>query len=95
MAELFRDALRWMHLDHPVSDWPACVMSEAAQLIGKPQFGRIAIGAPADLILFSARNWSEFAARPARDRIVLRAGRVIDSRPPDFRILDHLKGMMP
>jgi cytosine deaminase len=32
---------------------------------------------------------TEFLARPQSDRVVLRGGRVIDARPPDFRELDR------
>ena len=93
VPELFRDALRIMQLDHPVGDWPAAVTSAAADLMGLPARGRIRQGGPADLIVFKARNWSEFAARPLSDRLVLRNGCPIDSRPPDYRELDDLEGM--
>jgi cytosine deaminase len=95
VPDLFRDALRMMQLDHPVGHWPATVLNDAASLIGAPERGRLTIGAPADLILFSARNWSEFTARPQHDRMVLRAGRSIDTTPPDFADLDTLEGMHP
>lgn len=92
VPELFRDALRMMQLDHPTGDWAAAVTTTAALLMGLPERCRIEAGAPADLILFRARNWSEFAARPLSERIVLRAGRPIDTTPPDFRELDDMKG---
>lgn len=95
VPELFRDALRMMQLDHPVGDWPATVTTAATHAIGAADKGRLCPGAPADLILFSARNWSEFAARPAADRIVLRAGRPIETTPPDFAQLDTLTGVSP
>ncbi|WP_158540123.1 cytosine deaminase [Rhodosalinus halophilus] len=90
---LFRDALRMMQLDHPVGDWPAAVTRTAADLIGRPDLGRLRDGNPADLILFNARNWSEFAARPQSDRVVLRRGAARDTTPPEFPDLDDLKGM--
>lgn len=96
LVEVFRDALRFGQLDHPVGDWPAAIGLVPAQIMGLAgPAGRIAVGAPADLILLSARNWSEFGARPASDRIVLRAGRPIDTTPPDWRTLDALAGMAP
>jgi cytosine/creatinine deaminase len=52
--------------------------------------GVIRPGAPADLILFRARAWSELLSRPQTERIVLRAGRPIDRALPDHRELDHL-----
>lgn len=94
MVELFRDALRFGQLDHPVGDWPAAIGPEPARIMGlDPLTGMIAPGAPADLILLSARSWSEFGARPASDRVVLRAGLPIDTTPPDWRDLDALAGM--
>lgn len=96
LVELFRDAMRFGQLDHPVGDWPAAIGPEPARIMGlDPLTGLIAPGAPADLILLTARSWSEFGARPAADRIVLRAGRPIDTTPPDWRELDALAGMAP
>ncbi|MFN3615327.1 MAG: cytosine deaminase, partial [Rubrimonas sp.] len=52
--------------------------------------GRIEDGAPADLVIFPARRWTELLARPWPDRLVIRAGRAIDATPPDYAALDHL-----
>lgn len=95
MPELFRDAVRMMQLDHPVGDWPGAVLGRAADLIGRPDLGRIAVGGRADLIVFRARNWSEFMARPASDRVLIRDGVAIETTPPDFALLDDLEGMTP
>jgi cytosine deaminase len=48
------------------------------------------VGVPADLVLLSARNWTELNARPQADRIVLRQGVAIDTSLPDYRELDDL-----
>jgi cytosine deaminase len=90
LVEVFREAVRILHLDHPVGDWPRVVGAAAADAIGRPDRGRIAEGGPADLVLFRARRWDELLARPQSDRIVLRAGRAIDTTPPDYRELDDL-----
>lgn len=95
VPDLFRDAMRVMQLDHPVGDWSATVTSTAAALLGRPDMAGLRVGGAADLILFSARNWSEFAARHSGDRIVIRGGRPIDAAPPDFEELDILQGMKP
>lgn len=92
LVEVFRTALRLQHLDHPVGDWPAAIAATAAFMMGLEGIGRIAPGAPADLIAFSARGWSEFIARPQADRVVIRGGVPIDEMPPDFRELDDLEG---
>ena len=90
VPELFRDSIRIMQLDHPIGDWPGTVTSTAAKLIGEPELGTIRNGSQANLVLFEARNWSEFVARPHSSRIVLRSGRMIDTTPPEFSELDHL-----
>ena len=79
MIEVFREAVRTAHLDHPVGDWPRAVTTTPADVMGLPTHGRIAVGGPADLVLLNARNWSELLARPQSDRVVLRSGRPIDT----------------
>ncbi|MEE3281947.1 MAG: cytosine deaminase [Pseudomonadota bacterium] len=90
VPELFRDSIRIMQLDHPIGDWPGTVTSTAAKLIGEPELGTIRNGSQANLVLFEARNWSEFVARPHSSRIVLRSGSMINTTPPEFSELDHL-----
>jgi cytosine deaminase len=89
MVEVFREAVRIGHLDVPVGDWPLAVGSIPAAAMRLPS-GRLMAGAAADLVVFSARNWSEWLSRPQSDRVVLRGGHPIDTTPPDYRELDHL-----
>jgi cytosine deaminase len=89
LVEVYREATRIAHLDHPVADWPASVTTTPAAVAGFAG-GVIAEGAPADLVLFRARTFNEFLTRPQSDRIVLRAGKPIDRTLPDYRELDHL-----
>ena len=42
-----------------------------------------------------ARGMTELLSRPQSDRIVLRAGRVLEVAPPDWRELDAVLGMGP
>lgn len=93
--EVFREAVRLAHLDHPIGDWPATVARDAAAIAGRPEIGTIAAGAPADLVLFRARNWAELLSRPQSDRTVLRSGVPIATTLPDYRELDDLMGMRP
>ncbi|MCK6453382.1 MAG: cytosine deaminase [Alphaproteobacteria bacterium] len=88
--EVFREAVRIAHLDRPVGAWPAAITRTPADVMGLPAVGRIAAGAPADLLLFNARGYSELLSRPQSDRVVLRAGRPIDRTLPSYRELDHL-----
>jgi cytosine deaminase len=89
-VEVFREAVRILHLDHPLDDAARVVTTTPADILGRPDIGRIEAGAPADLVLFSARRWSEFLSRPQADRIVMRNGMGIDRRLPDYRDLDPI-----
>jgi cytosine deaminase len=89
-VEVFREAVRILHLDHPLDTSARVVTSTPAEILGRPDIGVIAEGGPADLVLFSARRWSEFLSRPQADRIVMRNGMGIDRRLPDYRDLDPL-----
>jgi cytosine deaminase len=90
MVEVFTQAVRILHLDHPVGDWIRTVTVTPAQMLGDPMRGRIDAGLPADLVLFSARNWNELCSRPSGPRRVLRAGHEISRDLPDYRELDDL-----
>jgi cytosine deaminase len=90
MLEVFREAVRIAQLDRPIDGWPASVTRQPAAAMALPQRGVVATGAPADLVLFNARSYSELLSRPQSDRIVLRGGRAIDTALPDYRELDRL-----
>lgn len=89
MHEVFTQAVRIAHLDAPYRDWCRTVNITPAELM-KLSVGKIGVGLPADLVLFKARYYSELLARPQRDRIVLRRGKVIDAELPDYAQLDDL-----
>ncbi len=88
LVEVFREAVRIGHLDVPVGDWLASVTSQPAAVM-RHHYG-LHPGQPADLVVFSARSYSEWLSRPQSDRIVLRSGRAIDTTPPSYRELDRL-----
>jgi cytosine deaminase len=90
MLEVFSQAVRIGQLDLPYGDWPAAVTATPAALMGLDGFGTIAVGGPADLVLFRGRSMGELMARPQADRTVLRAGQAIDGTLPDYRELDDL-----
>jgi cytosine deaminase len=92
MLEVFREATRVAHLDRPYGDWPRAVTRTPAELMGLPDAGRLGPGLPADLVLFEGRTWSELLSRPQANRVVLRHGRAIERRLPDYRELDDLLG---
>ena len=89
MLEVLREATRIGHLDHSRQDWVNAVLANPARACGFPA-PSLAEGAPADLVIFRARSWTELFARPQSDRIVLRAGQAIDRTLPDYAELDPL-----
>jgi cytosine/creatinine deaminase len=93
--EVLREGARILHFDHPQADafsWARSVGADPAAIAGFDHKATIAVGAPADLVTFGARSWTELMSRPQSDRTVLRKGAVIDTTLPDYRELDDLMG---
>lgn len=91
MLEVYRMATRICHFDHPVGDWPKTVFANPAAAMGlDAAHGRIAVGEPADMILYEGRSWTELLSRPEANRIVIRNGALIDRVIPAYDELDHL-----
>ncbi|HLW89668.1 MAG TPA: cytosine deaminase [Roseiarcus sp.] len=95
MMEVWREAARILHLDHPFEPWAPAFFSEPAAVLGLEQAGALFAGGPADMILTTARSFTEFFARPQSDRTILRAGAVVDASPPSYAELDDLEGLKP
>lgn len=89
MIEVMREATRIGHLDHSAADWSHAFLTNPARACGF-EAPSLAPGAPADLVVCRARNWTELFARPQADRIVMRGGVQIDRTLPDYAELDHL-----
>ena len=89
MIEVMRQATRIGHLDHTGTDWPRAFTTTPAATCGFDA-PSLAPGAPADLVICNARDWTELFARPQSDRIVMRGGAAIDTGLPDYSELDPL-----
>ena len=89
MIEVMRQATRIGHLDHSRTDWSNAFVSNPARACGFED-NALLPGAPADLVIVKARNWTELFARPQTDRMVIRGGQMIDTTLPDYAELDHL-----
>jgi cytosine deaminase len=90
---VLREGARIVHFDHPQDQawsWARTITGEAAAIAGFDYTATITVGAPADLVLFRARTWTELLSRPQADRKVMRGGAIIDSTLPDYRELDDL-----
>ncbi len=87
LIEVYREATRILHFDHSDRPWLKTVAATPGEVMGLPN-GRMAVGAPAGLILTRARTINELLSRPQTDRVVLWAGRQVDRTLPDYRELD-------
>jgi len=87
MLEVYREATRILHFDHSTRPWLKTIAATPGEVMGLPH-GRMAIGAPAGLVLTRARTMNELLSRPQNDRVVLCAGRQVEPALPDYRELD-------
>jgi cytosine/creatinine deaminase len=92
MLEVWREGVRILHLDYPFADWASAVRANPARAMGL-KLGDFQPGAPADMIIVEARDFTELFARPHADRLVLRAGKASPAQPPDFAEIDSLEGL--
>jgi cytosine deaminase len=84
VLDTFRQAVRIAHLDHPLTDTPALVSVNPASIGKFADHGRIAVGAPARLIVLNARTINEIVSRPQSDRVVIDRGELLRAKPPDY-----------
>jgi len=87
MLEVHREATRILHFDHSDRPWLKTIAATPGEVMGLPN-GRMAVGAPAGLVLTRARTLNELLSRPQADRVVLYAGKPVDRTLPDYRELD-------
>src|SRR5215213_6648805 len=87
MLEVFREATRILHFDHSDRAWLKTIAATPGEVMGLPH-GRMAVGAPAGLVLTRARTMNELLSRAQTDRAVLCAGKQMDRTLPDYRELD-------
>ena len=90
-VEVFAQAVRIAHLDSPLGGWVRAVTATPTSVMGTDVGGTLEQGRSADLILFQARSWWELLSRPGGQRVVIRRGRPLTDRPPDYRELDSLR----
>lgn len=84
VVDTFRQAVRILHLDHPVAGAPALVSVNPAAMGGLAGHGRFAVGAPARFVVFNARTVNEVISRPQSERVVFDRGERLRLIPPDY-----------
>jgi cytosine deaminase len=77
LLETFGLGVQMAHLT-PASDWLDAVTVSPAKALGLAWDGRIAPGCPADLLVLSAIDEHELIGPRGRQRIVIRAGQVLE-----------------
>ena len=82
MAEVFSQAVRIAHLDHPFGGWWQSVSVTPARWMGLDTALRA--GNAADLVIFEARDMNQLVTRPSAPRTVIRHGRALDTRAPSY-----------
>ena len=89
LLEVFTQTVRLAHLDCPVGDWPKMATTTPAEMMGI-KTAHLSVGAPADMIIFPGRRYSELLSRSQHERIVLRRGAPITQDAPSYHELDDL-----
>jgi cytosine deaminase len=83
-AEVYIQSVRLAHLDSRLGESVGVVTTAAADIVGLGQMGRVAPGAPAHLVVFPARSFSEFLSRPGSGRRLVDAESIRDAKPPGY-----------
>lgn len=68
VLEVYAQSVRLAHLETRLADSVRVVTATAAEIVGRPEYGRIAAGAPAHLVITDARSFSELLSRPTDPR---------------------------
>jgi cytosine deaminase len=84
VLDTFRQAVKILHMDHPVTGAPVLVGTMPATIGAFDGHGRLAVGAPARLIVFNARSINEIVSRPQSDRMVIDHGARVRAPMPDY-----------
>jgi len=84
LLEVYAQSLQIAHLDAQLADSVRIVTSTAADLVGRPESGRIVPGAPAHLVLLAAHSFSELLSRPGAPRRRLDGEVISAPLPPGY-----------
>ena len=74
VVDTFRQAVRILHLDHPLSGAPAWSARCPRRLANSQVTANWSSALPARLIVFNARTINEIVSRPQSDRVVIDRG---------------------
>jgi cytosine deaminase len=90
LLEVYAESVRLGHLEARFAESMTVVTSRAAESVGRPEFGRIAPGAPARLVLTAARSFSELLSRPTGPRRRVDGETMSAPQVPSYTELDPM-----
>lgn len=93
MLDTLKQAIRVFQADEPLTGSLAMASRVPADLIGRPDLGRIGAGFPANLVIFAARSLNALLCRDQADRIVLSRGRRVTDPLPLHHELELALGL--
>jgi cytosine deaminase len=93
MLDTLKQAIRVFQADEPLTGSLAMASRVPADLIGRPDLGRIGVGRPASLVIFAARSLNALLCRDQADRIVLSRGRRVTDPLPLHHELELALGL--
>jgi cytosine deaminase len=93
MLDTLKQAIRIFQADEPLTGSLAMASRVPADLIGRPDLGRIGVGLPANLVIFSARSVNALLCRDQADRIVLSQGKQVTDTLPLHHELEQALGL--
>ena len=87
LLEVYTQSVRLAHLDTRLAESVRVVTSTAAVCVDRPEYGQIAPGAPAHLVISAARSFSDLLSRPAAPRQCVDGEKIHVPPLPDYREL--------
>jgi cytosine deaminase len=88
LLEVYAQSVRLAHLDTRLPESVRIVTTSAADIVGRPEYGRIAPGAPAHLLITTARSFSELLSRARGPRRLVDGETVQAAVMPDYAELN-------
>jgi cytosine deaminase len=95
VVDTYRQAVRILHLDHPLGGSPAIVSASPARIGHFEGHGQLVVGAPARFIVFNARTLNEIVSRPQADRVIIERGARLRADMPEYSELWDEQACVP
>lgn len=95
VLDTYRQAVRILHLDHPLAGSPAIVSATPARIGHFEGHGQLGVGAPARFIVFNARTLNEIVSRPQADRVIIERGVQLRAEVPEYSELWEEQAKVP